>query len=113
MMYDEGSDPSAELSQQQWWKRVIGAYGGGNGRIFVKVKYRWFPIIEREVYVLSPSYATKETHNFLEWVDNDTLLIHETGETIKPGIVSFHTPLVVTFPVLLILMLFRIVVGFV
>ena len=63
--------------------RPVGAYGSGNGRIFVRVKLRWFPIVERDVYRLSGSDADEHTSDYLRWIDNRTLFISETNQTLK------------------------------
>ncbi len=73
--------------------RGVGAYDGGNGRISVRVRDRWFPIVEREVYFLSNSYADKTTNNYLHWVDNDTLFMSEENIEVKVGKVQFRVPI--------------------
>ena len=89
--------------------RGVGAYAAGNGRIFVRVKPRWFPFIERDIYSLSKSYASEDTTDYLCWIDSDTLLISETQKEIKVGIVGFEMPSFIrTLPFMLLIL-----VGFV
>jgi hypothetical protein len=82
--------------------RGVGAYSGGNGRIFVRVKPRWFPLIERDIYYLSRSYASEETEDYLHWIDDETLFISETGQEVKVGVIGFEIPSFLLIPILLI-----------
>ena len=72
--------------------RGVGAYSGGNGRIIVRVKPRRFPLIEQDVYYLTKSYADKDTKDYLHWIDNNTLFISETKESIHLKRIGFAIP---------------------
>ena len=63
----------------------VGAYTGGNGHIYVRVKYRCFPIVERDIYYVDESFADEETDDYLYWLDDDTLYISETEEEVEVG----------------------------
>lgn len=63
--------------------RPVGAYASGNGRVFVRVKSRWFPVVERDVYRLNSSHFDEHMSDYLHWVDNRTLFISETDQTLK------------------------------
>ena len=83
--------------------RGVGAYDAGNGRIYVRVKTRWLPIVEREIYQLDRSYADQTTSNYLQWIDNNTLFLSEEGKEIKVGIVNFELPM----PLLMLIFVIR------
>jgi hypothetical protein len=72
--------------------RPVGAYGGGNGRIFVRLKYRFFPVVEREVFYLRASMADPNTRNYLQWAGNDSLYISELKQQVPLPKVSLHVP---------------------
>lgn len=55
--------------------RGVGAYDVCNGRIFIRIRSKWLPLIERDVYKDLHSYADKETHEYICWKDTDTLQI--------------------------------------
>ncbi len=82
--------------------RPVGAYSGGNGRISIRVKYRLFPFVERDVYHVGRSYANESTTDYLSWVDNDTLFISEKQHNLSLGIVKPETPLIVHVPVMVL-----------
>jgi len=79
--------------------RGVGAYSGGNGRIYVRVKYLLFPFVERDVYYLRVSYADENTADYLSWRDNDTLYIPEKQQEVKVGTVRTEIPAVLAIPV--------------
>lgn len=62
--------------------RGVGAYSGGNGRITVRVHARFLPFLEWEVYQRSKSYASEDSHDYLSWMDNRTLLISEDKQQV-------------------------------
>jgi hypothetical protein len=69
--------------------RPTGAYAGGSGRVFVRLRYTNFPIIERDIYELRTShYSTEDPSDFLEWQDDDTLRIFETEDIVHIGYVK-------------------------
>ncbi|NIN65220.1 MAG: hypothetical protein GTO63_11080 [Anaerolineae bacterium] len=78
--------------------RGVGAYGAGSGRIFVRVKHRLFPFVERDVYYLPVTHVPRDTTNRLHWRDNETLHIAETGEEVEVGLLTFQVPQVFTIP---------------
>lgn len=76
--------------------RPVGAYSGGNGNVLVRVRHRFVPLLERDVWHRTASYADESTHDYLRWEDADTLHMSE-GRTqeerkVKVGIVGFRTP---------------------
>jgi hypothetical protein len=78
--------------------RPVGAYSGGNGRIYVRVKYRLLPFVERDVYYLRISHADENTTNYLSWQGNDTIHISEKQSEIEIGTVKGEIPLVISIP---------------
>jgi len=82
--------------------RGVGAYSGGNGRIYVRVKYCWFPFVERDIYYLGKSFADEETNDYLHWVDDDTLFISETQREVKVGTIDTEIPVFLSVPLLVI-----------
>ncbi len=83
--------------------RAVGAYAGGHGRIYVRVRPRWLPIVERDVYYISASYASQATGDYVRWVDEDTLFITETGEEIDVDGIGLRVPKIIAVPYCLIL----------
>ncbi|HWB02886.1 MAG TPA: hypothetical protein VG796_07680 [Verrucomicrobiales bacterium] len=67
--------------------RPVGAYSGGNGRVYVRVHYRWLPFIERDLVYVRRSYADETTHDYLEWRDADTLTF--SGDSVPTTQVGF------------------------
>lgn len=90
--------------------RGVGAYGSGNGRISIRVKSRWLPIVERDIYSVDPSYADESSKNYVSWKDNNTLEIHEPGGSrsepidryVRVGVVRFEVPDILMMPIYLI-----------
>ncbi len=78
--------------------RGVGAYSGGNGRIFVRVAYRALPVLERDIYYLRVSYAGRDTTDCVRWIDNDTLYLSETEEKISVGVIQAEIPSVIAIP---------------
>ena len=76
----------------------VGAYGAGNGHISIRLKPRWFPLVEREVFYLNASYADEDTSNYVHWVDDRTLYVSEVQEEIHPGIVKVQLAPILAFP---------------
>jgi hypothetical protein len=80
--------------------RGVGPYSGGNGRVIVRVKHPLLPFVERDVFYLSDSYeAGRNTTEYLQWLDNDTICIPETGEIVKLGLVKAKVPEIAMVPV--------------
>jgi hypothetical protein len=79
--------------------RGVGSYTGGNGRIFVRVKYTWFPVVERDVYAAKTYEAGRDTTDYLSWTGHDTLYIREADEVISLGAIKGKVPDVVAVPV--------------
>ena len=86
--------------------RPVGAYSGGNGRIQVRVRHRWFPLVERDVYYLGRSYADEDTNDYLYWVDSGTLYISEKEQQVELGRIAFAIPSFLAIPARLIRVLF-------
>lgn len=78
--------------------RGVGAYSGGNGRIFVRIRYQILPVLERDIFYLPRSYASEDSTNYVEWRGNDTLYVSETQEEISVGIIATETPQVIALP---------------
>ena len=72
----------------QVYFRGVGPYSPGNGRIFVRVRHRLFPLAEREVYFLPVSRADENTKEYLAWKDNDTLYLREKGHEVRLGLLK-------------------------
>lgn len=82
------------------WFYPVGAYTGGSGRIAVKLRYRYVPLLRREVYNLSNSYeADGESQEYLTWLDNDTIQLAEEEEPLAVGQVDWHLPWFIAVPV--------------
>ncbi len=87
--------------------RPVGAYTRANGRIYIRLKRRWLPFVERDVYYVPATYkATKYTEDYMIWRDNDTLYIPEMQREIKIGVIKFEAPSVVTYPMWFLQFLF-------
>jgi len=82
--------------------RGVGAYSGGNGRIFIRIKYPAFPLVERDIFYLSSSDADETTTDYLKWGSNDSLYISEIQQEIVIGKIQAETPEVVDVPINLI-----------
>jgi hypothetical protein len=94
------SAPSPDGSRvAEVYFRSVGSYTGGNGRIFVRVKYAWFPLVERDVYGATTYEAGHNTTYYLSWAGNDTLYIPEFDQTISLGVIRGKVPDVVAAPV--------------
>ena len=66
--------------------RPTGARGAGGGRVLVRVRQSWPPVLEREVYFVGSSrVATEEPLDYVTWVDDDTLYVPETRELLTVG----------------------------
>ncbi len=72
--------------------RPVGPYASGNGRVYVRIKYRLFPLVERDVFAHSGSHADEDTDDYVSWKDNDTLYVPETFQEIKLGFVEGRIP---------------------
>jgi hypothetical protein len=78
--------------------RPVGAYSGGNGRIYIRVKDNRLPILERDIFYLRVSDATEETSDYLRWVRNDTLYISELNREVTIEPVKWEVPAVLAIP---------------
>ncbi len=65
-----------------------GPYSAGNGRILVRVRHRFFPLVEREVYFLPVSRAEENTRDYLAWKDDYTLYLREKGHEVRLGLLK-------------------------
>lgn len=72
--------------------RPVGPYASGNGRVYIRVKYRLFPLVERDVFAHSGSHADEDTTEYVSWKDSDTLYVRETFQDIKLGFVEGRIP---------------------
>jgi len=67
----------------------------GNDKYSIRVRPRWFPLIEKEVYyklLASPSWCRNDPGNCIRWVDDNTIYVSETQQEIKTDKVEFSTP---------------------
>jgi hypothetical protein len=75
-----------------------GGYAGSYYRpLFVRVTYRWFPLVERDVYRTSVD-DDDTSGSYVTWLDNDTLSVDGASESIRLGIVQPETPQIITLP---------------
>ncbi len=95
--------------------RGVGAYGSGNGRVFIKIRSRFMPIVERDLYSVDPSYADENTEDYLRWKDRGTLeIINEPGGArsrptkryLDTGTIRFEPPGIIVMPINMLYMLF-------
>ena len=77
--------------------RGVGAYSGGNRRIFVRIRYPFLPMLERDVFYLRASYASDYSANYLEWRDDNTIYISEIDQEMSLGIVKPETPVTIKY----------------
>lgn len=54
----------------------------GNESVVVRVKYRWLPLLERDLYQGAPDAA-----EHIKWEDNDTLYIPDTNWRMAVGVI--------------------------
>jgi hypothetical protein len=101
-LIQEAVSPDGSRVAQVYF-RGVGAYGAGNGRIYVRVKHRLLPFVERDVYHLHGSHADEDTADYLSWQDSDTLYIPETREQVRIGTIRLRIPPVFTTPVRLVM----------
>lgn len=91
--------------------RPVGAYAGGNGRVFVTVRHRWLPGLERDVYAKPSSYAVGVDGSldkpYVAWDDDGTIRVQEEPEPIALGICGGELPMFIRVPVLLLRSLAR------
>ena len=91
--------------------RPVGAYGGGNGRVFVAVQHRWLPGLERDVHATPTSYVVGFDGSldgpYVEWEGDDTIRVREAPEPIDLGVCGGELPLFVRLPLLLVRSLAR------
>ena len=62
----------------------------------VRVSQRWLPFIEKEIFMDtsgSANWCDRYEDSYVQWSDDGTVLILETGMEIKPAGVGFDTPL--------------------
>ncbi len=78
--------------------RGVGAYSRGNGRIFIRVRYRTLPFLERDILYVPRSYASEDSTNYIEWRGNDALYISETKQEISVGVIATEIPQVIALP---------------
>ncbi len=81
--------------------RGVGAYSGGNGRITVRVRSRFFPFVEWEVFYRGQSIADEGTDDYVSWQDNKTLLISEGSQIVNANQLTFRPDPVFIIPIFL------------
>jgi hypothetical protein len=96
--------PDGRLTADVYF-RGVGAYSGGNGRVDVRIRDRFVPFLERDVYYLGRSLASETTSDYVSWLDSRTLRVSETGETVDVRGVKTEIPTIVAIPWVLIRML--------
>ncbi len=68
----------------------------GNDKYSIRVRPRWFPLIEKEVYyelLASPSWCRNDPGKCIHWVDDNTIYVSETRQEIKTDKVEFALPI--------------------
>ncbi len=85
--------------------RATGSYTGGLGRTYVRVRHKYLPLLERDIYHVSRSNASGDTANYIEWRDNDTIYIPETAQEISVGRINTEVPPILVIPVSLFQMI--------
>jgi hypothetical protein len=96
-LIQEAVSPDGSLVAQVYF-RGVGAYASGNGRIYVRVKHRLLPAVEKDVYHLHGSHADENTPDYLSWIDNGTLYIPESQEEVPVGPITLWIPNVFAIP---------------
>ena len=96
--------PDGRLTADVYF-RGVGAYSGGNGRVDVRIRDRFVPFLERDVYYLGRSLASETTSDYVSWLDSRTLRVSETRETVDVRGVKTEVPTIVAIPWVLIHML--------
>jgi hypothetical protein len=79
--------------------RGVGAYSGGNGRIYVRVRHHILPFLERDIFYLSKSFANEDSTNYLEWRDNSTIYIPEIKREVSVGSIRAEIPQIFAIPI--------------
>lgn len=79
--------------------RGVGAYSGGNGRIYVRVRHQILPFLERDIFYLGRSYASDDSTNYLEWQDNNTIYIPEIKREVPVGTIRAEIPQIFAVPI--------------
>jgi len=87
--------------------RPVGAYSGGNGRIEVHLKYTWLPFVKRDIYFVRVTHADENTHDYLSWVDNETLDIPEKNTKVKINWIEWEIPSIISLPIGVVDLFFR------
>jgi hypothetical protein len=87
--------------------RGVGAYSGGNGRVDVRIRDPFVPFLERDVYYFGRSLANETSSDYVSWLDNRTLRISETGETVDVRGIKTGVAADVAIPLVLIGMLIQ------
>lgn len=80
--------------------RPVGAYTGGNGRIYIRVVNKYIPVIERDIYAGKTHTADEKTTNYVQWLDKNTLYIAETGERMSIGNIKSELPSIAFVPIM-------------
>jgi hypothetical protein len=63
-----------------------------NGGIEVHLRYKSLPFVKRDVFVVRQTNADENTHDYLSWVNNETLHIKETEEKLKLDWIEWEVP---------------------
>jgi len=78
-----------------------------NGGIEVHLKYKWLPFVKRDIFAGPAPDANESTHDYLSWVDNETLYIKERDEELKLDWVEWEVPAFMHVSIQLIRLLLR------
>ncbi len=92
------SSPDGRRSAYVYF-RAVGAYSGGNGRIYVRVRHYMMPFLERDIFYLGKSYASEDSTTYLEWRDNNTIYIPEIKREVSVGEIRTEIPQIVAIPI--------------
>lgn len=79
--------------------RGVGAYASGSGRIYIRISNRYLPMLERDIYSSTTYTADESTTDYIKWLNDDTLLISETGQSLSIGKMETEVPAVISIPV--------------
>ena len=79
--------------------RAVGAYSGGNGRIYVRVRHQILPFLERDIFYLGRSFASEDSTNYLGWRDNNTIYIPEIKREVSVGAIRAEIPQIFALPI--------------
>ena len=96
-MVQESVSPNGFYEARAYF-RPVGAYTGGNGRVFIRVKYRGFPLIERDIFIYK-TFKDPSEKDFIRWIDANEIAVDEKSQVVKVGFIKFQMPVLIDVPV--------------